>query len=147
MIKIMRDSLYELSHSLIYKIGIFVVIPLMLVPLAVYMDLAGIELRFIVLYILVGILPAKLLFDLVYFKLRNKKHFDLTKQELINSVEAKSELTKEQAGFAVDAMLDTIREAIIREGHVGLTNIRVSDEEGKKATHDSKNQYFTIVTR
>ena len=70
MIKMIRYSLYELRHSLIYKIGVFAVIPLILAPLAVYMDLAGLELKLILLYIVMGIFPAKLLFDLVYFKLR-----------------------------------------------------------------------------
>ncbi len=133
MIKIMRDSLYELSHSLIYKIGLFVVIPLMLVPLAVYMDLAGLELQFILLYIIVGLLPAKMLFDLAYFKLRKKIHCDLTKEELINSVEAKSKLTKEQAGAAVDALLDTIGETLDKGDSIGLVDFGIFEVRKRAA--------------
>ena len=44
----------------------------------------------------------------------------LTKQDVISGVATKSDLTKKQAGAAVDALLDTIKEALANGDSVGL---------------------------
>lgn len=62
----------------------------------------------------------------------------LTKQDVINSVAEKADLTKKQAGIAVDALLDTVKGALANGDSVGLIGFGTF-EVRKKAARDGRN--------
>ena len=62
----------------------------------------------------------------------------LTKQDVISSVAEKAELTKKQAGIAVDALLDTVKGALANGDSVGLIGFGTF-EVRKKAARDGRN--------
>jgi DNA-binding protein HU-beta len=56
----------------------------------------------------------------------------VTKQEFVDAVAQRSGLTRREAGQAVDAVLDTITDALVRRDSVSFTGF------GKFATSDRK---------
>jgi DNA-binding protein HU-beta len=72
----------------------------------------------------------------------------VTKSEFVDQVAARSDLGKSEAGKAVDAMLDTIQEALTRGSDVvfsGFGKFHVADRGARQGVHPRTGEPIQIA--